>query len=132
MTRRLSDRERLLRSVPEAEVERVVLDALRTLDYVWHTNGDSRRATAGLPDIVAVRNGVMVMLELKRETGRLRAEQQQWFAALLGHDIPKNWTGLVREWREDFRSVARVAWIAGVVRPRNLDDCIRWLTEAAD
>lgn len=128
---RLTPEEQLRRSIPEEQVQRTVLDALRSLGYTWHHNADSRRSTAGLPDIVAVRNGTIVMLEIKKEQGRLRPEQIEWFSTLLDNDrIGPYWAGLVRD-VTDARPVLFVNWIAGVVRPSNLDDCIRWLTEAA-
>jgi hypothetical protein len=45
---------------------------------MWHHETDSRRSNAGLPDIIAVRDGRLVFAELKTERGRLRPEQQAW------------------------------------------------------
>lgn len=65
--------------------QRQVLDFARLLGYglVYHTH-DSRRSPAGFPDLVLLnaRAGRVVFLELKREGGRVRAEQRAWIAGL--------------------------------------------------
>lgn len=47
----------------------------------YHTH-DSRRSEAGFPDLVLVRRGRMLLVELKAEGGRLTDEQQTWLAQL--------------------------------------------------
>jgi hypothetical protein len=47
---------------------------------VYHTY-DSRRSNAGFPDLVCVKPGRLIVAELKRDGGRLTAEQQAWLAA---------------------------------------------------
>jgi len=44
---------------------------------VYHTH-DSRRSVAGFPDIIALRDGRMVVAELKSEKGRLSQPQKEW------------------------------------------------------
>lgn len=39
----------------------------------------------GLPDVVLARAGVVVLAELKSETGRLSPDQRRWLAALGGY-----------------------------------------------
>lgn len=43
-----------------------------------HHTFDSRRSSAGVPDILAVRRPRVVWLETKSERGRLTAEQRAW------------------------------------------------------
>jgi hypothetical protein len=43
---------------------------------------DSRRSTAGWPDVAAVRRGRLVLAELKAEAGRVSAEQRAWLVDL--------------------------------------------------
>lgn len=69
----------LHKRLPEAEFQRQVIRAAERLGwYVWHDQ-DSRRNTAGMPDLFLVRPPRVVLIELKREKGRVRPEQ----AALL-------------------------------------------------
>lgn len=53
----------------------------------WHDN-DSRRNKSGFPDLVLVRDGVLIFAELKTEKGRVSPAQTEWLAALelVGHD----------------------------------------------
>ena len=48
---------------------------------VYHTH-DSRRSDAGLPDIIAVRKGVLIFAELKREGQKPTPAQNEWIGAL--------------------------------------------------
>jgi hypothetical protein len=43
---------------------------------------DSRRSTAGWPDLVMLRGDRMLAWELKRDTGRATRQQLEWLAAL--------------------------------------------------
>lgn len=77
----------LLNSATEAELQKYVEDLLRAYGWTWHHAGDSRRSTAGLPDIVAVRArpgypGRVLFAELKATKGRLRDQQYIWLAEL--------------------------------------------------
>lgn len=47
----------------------------------WHDN-DSRRNKSGFPDLVLVRDGVLIFAELKSETGRVSPAQTEWIGAL--------------------------------------------------
>ena len=69
-------------SASEAEHQAAVTEALTLGGWLWHHNADSRRATPGLPDILAVRGGRLLAWELKTEKGRVRPEQQRWIEAL--------------------------------------------------
>jgi hypothetical protein len=44
---------------------------------VYHTH-DSRRSEEGFPDLVMVRRGVEIFVELKTESGVVSGEQQAW------------------------------------------------------
>lgn len=62
--------------------EREMQDAIRTaaLRYGWafyHTH-DSRRSDGGFPDCVCVKDGRVLVFELKRQRGRVGPKQQAW------------------------------------------------------
>ncbi len=82
MTSRLMDRERWLRSKPEAAFLREVMEAARLLGYLCYHVHDSRRDEAGYPDLVMVRDGRCIYAELKSERGKLRPAQRVWLDAL--------------------------------------------------
>jgi len=62
-----------------------VEERLRLYGYEFFHDRDSRRNRAGLPDIVAARDGRVILLELKSERGRLSPAQQRWRDALQDH-----------------------------------------------
>lgn len=62
----------------QAQVEQ----ALRSRGWlVYHTH-DSRRSAPGFPDIAAVRGEELLLIELKRERGKLTVDQSTWLDAL--------------------------------------------------
>ena len=65
----------------EKEWQAQVVALARTLGWtIFHTY-DSRRSNPGLPDLILVRDRV-VFAELKRESGKLSAAQDEWLARL--------------------------------------------------
>lgn len=91
MARRLSDGERALRAITEAEHSRAIEDALTLFGWRWThfrtswTRGRWRTPVSGdpgFPDYLAVRGGRVLAIEAKREAGRLTPEQEAWLAAL--------------------------------------------------
>jgi hypothetical protein len=75
-------REQLLATATEDELQLYVEHLLGLHGWTWHHAGDSRRSTAGLPDIVAVRAPRVLFAELKTAKGRPRAEQRVWLDEL--------------------------------------------------
>ena len=59
----------------------VVELATRLRWLVYHTY-DSRRSAKGFPDLVMVRDGRLLFVELKSEKGRLTPEQREWMDVL--------------------------------------------------
>ena len=75
--------------VKEKDLQRTVEQALTTLGFLWFHDRSLQHATVrtsqpGFPDICAVHpdNGVLVFIELKSETGKMRPAQVLWAAAL--------------------------------------------------
>lgn len=75
-------RAMLLRNSSEDDLLAYVKDQLELGHWIWHHAGDSRRSTAGLPDIVAVRPPRVIFAELKSRTGRTRRLQKIFLEAL--------------------------------------------------
>lgn len=78
--------------------ERDLQDALRTAALrngwlVYHTH-DSRRSDAGFPDCVMIKDGRMLVFELKAQKGRVSPQQRQWIAAFEG--VPMVLAAVVR------------------------------------
>ncbi len=68
---------------------------------VYHTH-DSRRSSAGFPDLVLLRGLRLVVAELKSEDGVVRPDQRTWIAAFMGANVstfvwrPSDWEQIER------------------------------------
>ena len=76
----------LLRQMSEAEFMASVVDAAQKLSWRCFHDYDSRRSNPGWPDLVCVRDGKLLALELKAKKGRVRPGQIEWIAELA--DVP--------------------------------------------
>ena len=72
----------LLPYITEAAMQAAIKEAALRNGWLYHHAADSRWADAGLPDVLAVRDDVLIAWELKRQTGRVRPAQAEWIAAL--------------------------------------------------
>jgi hypothetical protein len=76
----------IYRHMSEKEWQQQVIDTAHTLGYTCYHNPDSRRSTAGYPDLALLRKPPYppryVLLELKKETGRVSKAQTQWIEGL--------------------------------------------------
>lgn len=66
----------------ERDWQATVLQYAALRGWRAYHNPDSRRSTAGFPDLVLVRRPHVVFAELKSDTGRLRPEQVTWLDEL--------------------------------------------------
>lgn len=77
---RLSDRERMLRTVTERQWQTQVEEILQLHGWaIYHTH-DSRRSHGGFPDLIAIRerDGDILAAELKTQTGIVKPDQLLW------------------------------------------------------
>ena len=65
----------------EREWQTQVVTLARTLGWATYHTFDSRRSQPGMPDLILVRDRVL-FAELKRESGKLSAAQDEWLARL--------------------------------------------------
>lgn len=105
MSRRLTPAERLLRAIPEGDLQDQCRQVAELLDAPYFHDEDSRRNYAGLPDTLIVIPPVLALWELKSETGRLSPEQERWGAGLQACSVL------------DYR----------IVRPSNIGEAWAWL-----
>jgi hypothetical protein len=95
MSRRLTDQERMWRSVPESDVVRAVLDyAHRMGGYGYRQNSGAivseykgkkrfiRYGEPGASDTVLIIGGVTIFAECKDELGKQSDEQRDWQAQI--------------------------------------------------
>jgi hypothetical protein len=66
----------------ERQFERAVVELAELQGWLVYHTYDSRRSNPGFPDLVMVRNGALLFVELKSEKGRTSSAQEQWISAL--------------------------------------------------
>lgn len=67
--------------ISEKEFQSQVIQLAKLLGWlVYHTH-DSRRSVAGFPDLILLRNGRLVVIELKVGKNRATPEQVVWLEA---------------------------------------------------
>lgn len=93
-------------SISEAAFQRQVTDLAALFSWEWFHDFDSRRNSAGFPDLVLVRGGRLVFAELKTQAGVVRPDQRRWLRHLAGVDGVETYV-----WRPD-----DLAEIQGVLR----------------
>ena len=73
-------------NITEKQFLSQVIDLLRMFNWKFeHTFEQgvyAKRTSKGFPDIVAVRNGLCLFIELKSEKGRLTPSQEEWMNEL--------------------------------------------------
>lgn len=83
MTRtRLTAREILDAATLESNWQATVTDCASTFGWTWYHTHDSRRSSAGFPDLVIVKPPRLLFAELKREGEYPTAKQRMWLALL--------------------------------------------------
>lgn len=94
MTARLTPQDRMLRQITERQFQRQVEGVLSVNGWRFYhapdnspkVSGGGRRyvqnVVAGFPDLIAVRGGRQLAIELKREAGKTTTEQDAWLADL--------------------------------------------------
>lgn len=68
--------------ITEADLQADVMKLARVAGWRRYHTRDSRRSHHGFPDLVLVRKGVLVFLELKAEDGIVTDDQQAWLLEL--------------------------------------------------
>lgn len=66
----------------EAQLQSSVMQLLDLCGWLAYHTHDSRRSAPGFPDIVAVRAGVVMFVELKTDVGELSVDQRRWVSEL--------------------------------------------------
>lgn len=72
----------------ERETQRQIVDLLRGagwLVFVTSQPAMARLQLSGLPDLVAFKHGVTLLIEVKSDSGKLRPSQAEFFSRLSEH-----------------------------------------------
>lgn len=71
---------------PEAAFQTWVIDYARLRGWkVAHVTDSRMQDTDGLPDLILARRGLVILAELKSETGGVRPKQREWLEASGNH-----------------------------------------------
>lgn len=105
MARRLTPYERLLRAVPESDLQDQCRRVAELLHAPYYHDQDSRKNPRGLPDTILVVPPVLCLWELKKESEQPKAEQRRWGEALAQCSVV------------DYR----------LIRPSNIGEAWAWL-----
>lgn len=123
MAPRLTDQERIFRDVAEKEVLEQFMYAARSMGWLVAHFHDSRRQVMkqgkmvfvgdhdakGFPDLVLIRPPRLMVVEVKKQTGKTTPEQDIWLAAFQACEIeshvlrPSNFDELVMRLRREPR-----------------------------
>lgn len=96
---RRSDSRLLADQITEAELQASVRELASIEGWAHYHTADSRKSEPGFPDSILCRGRRLIAAELKRETGKLTAEQSAWLERL------KRTGAEVHVWRpSDWRS----------------------------
>lgn len=78
----LTDEERWLRTKTEVEWSGEIIDAANVGGWLWYHTHDSRRSPKGFPDLTLTRGDELVFFEVKKQTGVVTPDQQEWIDRL--------------------------------------------------
>jgi hypothetical protein len=80
--KRLTDKERLLREVPEKAFMEQIRQEARMAGWLTYHTHNSQRSEPGWPDLALIKERRLVFIETKKQTGKVTAEQQRWIDEL--------------------------------------------------
>lgn len=82
----------------EDEFQKWVVDLAKLRGWLFYHTHDSRRSAEGFPDLVLVRNGVLIFAELKTQKGRQTLKQKEWDRALCEVEEKSCWRQCDNVW----------------------------------
>lgn len=91
MAGRLTDEEKLLRTITESHFQKWVQQVMTQKGWRWYHAADNiprggwkANIKPGFPDLIAVRGVRLLVAELKTETGKTTEHQDAWLEELNG------------------------------------------------
>jgi hypothetical protein len=82
MPKILTQEEKIRREFSEAKLTDAFIEIAELAGFLMYHTHDSRRSQAGFPDWTLIRNGRLVFVELKKELGKTKPEQELWLEEL--------------------------------------------------
>ena len=66
----------------EGAFQQAIIDTARDRGWLVYHTYNSKRSEPGFPDLSLVKNGQIIMAEVKRQDGKLSPSQEKWLEAL--------------------------------------------------
>ena len=105
-------------AITETEFQAQVIELATTLGWLVYHTYDSRRSVYGFPDLVLVRCGRVIFMELKSEKGRLDTRRR--YSPRTGRALPNQ-----KDWKDAFEACPDVEYY--LYRPRHWDELMEVL-----
>ena len=86
--------ETLAPYLTEAQMQDAIRTAALRNGWLFYHTHNSRRSDAGFPDCVCVKDGRMIVFELKKQSGRVEPKQRAWVNRFA--DVPNCTAAIVR------------------------------------
>ena len=71
-------------TISEKQFRQQIIDLLRLFGWKYYFTWTSLHSPSGFPDIIALRDGMLIIAELKSEKGRVTPAQKRWLEAFGG------------------------------------------------
>jgi len=77
-----------LDQISEKEWQATVIEAAKACGWKHYHTYRSQRSVAGFPDLILIRGRELIVVEIKRQHGKVSKPQQEWLSLFEGAGVP--------------------------------------------